>query len=325
MSRIQQRVTKASGTAEMAPTTLKGPSPVLTLSGLSKTFQGQQALRNVSLELQRGEIHCLLGQNGSGKSTLIKALAGYHSPDPGCQATIFGEPVELGAHSPSAAGLRFIHQDLGLLDSLSVADNMSLAGGYAGRFWISDRRHIREAQAILDSYGVEVKASAMVAEIGVAARTLVAIVRALHYAPSESILVLDEPTAALAESDKRRLFELLHAVRARGQTVLYVTHHLQEVFELADRVTVLRNGRAITTCSVADLTPDSLVELIVGRKLGALYPEHDESQGAVVLEVEHLSGRSVRDLSLSVHEGEIVGIVGLMGGGAEDVPHLLFG
>jgi ribose transport system ATP-binding protein len=310
----------------MSPSGIDKPQPVLRVSGLSKTFQGQQALRQVALELQPGEIHCLLGQNGSGKSTLIKILAGYHAPDPGSHATIFGSDVELGSHSPAEAGLRFIHQDLGLIDELSVADNMSLVGTYPGRFWLSDRAHVRSAQAILDSYDVEVDASAMVGSLGVAARTLVAIVRALHFGPStDSILVLDEPTAALAESDKRHLFDLLRAVRARGQSVLYVTHLLQEVFELADRVTILRNGAMVATQPVAGLDHESLIELILGRKLDALYPEHEESLGSPVLAVEHVSGGGVRDLSLSVRAGEIVGVVGLMGSGAEDVAHVLFG
>ena len=305
-----------------------GGAPALTLRDLSKTFEGQAALRQASLELQSGEIHALLGQNGSGKSTLIKILAGYHHPDPGSDAFLFGAKVELGPHMAheSRARLRFIHQDLGLIDSLSVADNMSLVGTYPGRGWLSDRAHVRWAQAILDSYDVDVDAAAAVGELGLAARTLVAVVRAVHFGPeTDSILVLDEPTAALAESDKLLLFNLLRHVRERGQTVLYVTHLLQEVFELADRVTILRNGAVVAARPVEGLDHDALVELILGRKLDALYPVHEEHPGAPVLEVEHLCGGNLRDLSLSVRAGEIVGVVGLVGSGVEDVPHLLFG
>jgi ribose transport system ATP-binding protein len=303
-----------------------GTPPALSVRGLSKTFQGQQALRQVALELQPGEIHCLLGQNGSGKSTLIKILAGYHSPDPGSEASVFGTKVELGPHMADRSGLRFIHQDLGLIDSLSVADNMSLSGTYPGRFWLSDREHVRSSQAILDSYGVQVDASVMIAELGLAARTLVAVVRALHFGPTEhAILVLDEPTAALAESDKQLLFTLLREVQSRGQTILYVTHHLQEVFELGDRVTILRNGSVVATRPIGGLDHDSLVELILGRKLEALYPDHQESAGVPVLQADQLSGGNLKELSVSVRAGEIVGVVGLAGSGAEDVPHLLFG
>lgn len=316
----------------MSDTTSSGVSaggkPALILRDLSKTFEGQPALRQVSLALQSGEIHALLGQNGSGKSTLIKILAGYHHPDPGSDASLFGARIELGPHMAheSRAHLRFIHQDLGLIDNLSVAENLWLVGTYPRRFWLSDRAHVRWAQAILDSYGVTVDATVTVGELGLAARTLVAVVRAVHFAPAtDSILVLDEPTAALAEADKLLLFDLLRQVRNRGQTVLYVTHLLQEVFELADRVTILRNGGVVAARPVAGLDHDSLVELILGRKLEALYPEHEDSPGAAVLEVEHLRGGNLRDLSLSVRAGEIVGVVGLAGSGVDEVPHLIFG
>ncbi|SEO57470.1 sugar ABC transporter ATP-binding protein [Trujillonella endophytica] len=307
-------------------TTVADRPAALSVRGLSKTFQGQQALRQVALDLQPGEIHCLLGQNGSGKSTLIKILAGYHTPDPGSEASVFGTEVEVGPHMAEKSGLRFIHQDLGMIDSLSVADNMSLGGSFPGRFWLSDRQHVRHSQAILDSYGVKVDAAATIGELSLAARTLVAVVRALHFGPAkDAILVLDEPTAALAEADKQLLFTLLREVQARGQTILYVTHLLQEVFELGDRVTILRNGSVVATRPLAGLDHDSLIELILGRKLEALYPDHEESAGVAVLQAEHLAGGNVKDLSLSVRAGEIVGVVGLMGSGAEDVPHLLFG
>jgi ribose transport system ATP-binding protein len=309
----------------MSTTVADGPA-ALSVRGLSKTFESQQALKQVALELQPGEIHCLLGQNGSGKSTLIKILAGYYSPDPGSQASVFGTEVVLGHHTAEISGLRFIHQDLGMIDSLSVADNMSLGGSFPGRFWLSDRQHVRRAQAILDSYGVRVDASATIGELGLAARTLVAVVRALHFGPTEhAILVLDEPTAALAQADKQLLFSLLREVQSRGQTILYVTHLLQEVFELGDRVTILRNGSVVATRPLAGLNHDSLIELILGRKLEALYPHHEESAGVAVLQADHLAGGNLKDLSLSVRAGEIVGVVGLMGSGAEDVPHLLFG
>ena len=276
------------------------------------------------MEVLAGEIHCLLGQNGSGKSTLIKILAGYHTPHAGARASVFGQELELGsAASVHALGVRFIHQDLGLIDSLTVAENLRLGETYASRLWLSDRREVRTAQEILDSYGIEIDASAAVASLGVAQRTMVAIARALHHGPSsKGILVLDEPTAALTAADKDLLFRLIRAVRDRGCTVIYVTHRLQEVFDLADRVTVLRGGQRVATRSVAELDYDSLIELILGRPLDAVYPEHHQHVGAGVLDVENLAGGHLDDLSFSVRAGEIVGIIGLTGSGAEDVPHL---
>lgn len=300
---------------------------VLALKGITKAFQGQYALQDVDLEVTAGEIHCLLGQNGSGKSTLIKILAGYHTPHAGARGHVFGHEVDLGSPSSvHALGVRFIHQDLGLIDALTVAENLSLGEVSTSRFWLSDRREIRTAQAVLDSYGIDIDASAAVASLGVAQRTMVAIARALHYGMREQgILVLDEPTAALTAADKDLLFRLIRSVRDRGCTILYVTHRLQEVFDLADRVTVLRGGRRVDTRRVDDLDHDSLIELILGRPLGAVFPDHDQSAGVSVLEVENLAGGHLRDLSMKVRAGEIVGLVGLTGSGTEDVPHLLFG
>ena len=302
-------------------------APALALEGLSKAFQGQVALRDVDLEVREGEIHCLLGQNGSGKSTLIKILAGYHTPHAGASAQVFGRDLAFG--SPASAhdlGIRFIHQDLGLIDSLTVAENFRLGEAYTSRVWLSDRREARRAQEILDSYGLAIDASAVVATLGVAQRTMIAIARALHHGPrSKGILVLDEPTAALTAADKALLFRLIRDVRDRGCTVVYVTHRLSEVFDLADRVTVLREGRRVATRSVGHLDHDSLIELILGRPLEAVYPQHREDVGTGVLEVENLAGGRLRNLTCTVRAGEILGIVGLTDSGAEDVPHLLFG
>lgn len=326
--RTTGRSSKPLGVSEISVLSVgAGHEPALTLSGLSKTFQGQQALRAVDLRLERGEIHALLGQNGSGKSTLIKILAGYHTPDPGSAGSLFGDPLDLGSRlAQHGDQLRFIHQDLGLIDAFSVAENLSLLGDYPRRRWVSDRGLVKWAQEILDTYGVEVDASTPVSELGLASRTLIAVVRAVHFgSATNSILILDEPTAALADSDKHLLFDLLRQVSDRGQSVLYVTHLLQEVFELGDRVTILRNGSVVAARPVEGLNHESLVELILGRKLDALYPENEESPGVAVLKVEGLQGANVQDLSLTVRAGEIVGIVGLVGSGAESVPHLVFG
>jgi len=298
----------------------------LALEGLTKTFQGQRALDEVSLDLRAGEIHCLLGQNGSGKSTLIKVLAGYHSPDSG-SASIDGEPMELGsAHDAHQHGLRFIHQDLALIDSMSVVDNLALGESYEGRWWLSERRERERAAQIFTEYGVHIDVGELLAGIGAASQTMTAIVRALHHGDAaRGILVLDEPTASLSERDKDHLFGLLRAIKARGGTLLYVTHRLREVFELADRVTVLRDGRKVATRHVDELDHDSLIELILGRPLEAVYPTPPTPGADNVLEMNGLRGGALEDFTGTVREGEIVGIVGLAGSGVEEIPNLIFG
>ena len=303
-----------------------GPADYVVLENLSKSFQGQAALKDVSLTLRRGEVHALLGQNGSGKSTLIKILAGYHQTDTGT-ATVDGKELELG--SPSAAhdaGLRFIHQDLALIDTFDVVDNLALGETYRNRWWLSARAERRAARQTFAEYGINIDVSQPLTSLDAAQRTMTAIVRALHHGQAtEGVLVLDEPTASLAETDKQRLFDLIRLVRARGGTVLYVTHRLQEVFEIADRVTVLRNGENIATRKIQDLDHAGLVRLIIGRDLEALYPEIPAALDDVALDVTHLGGGSVADVSLRLRAGEILGITGLTGSGADELLHLVFG
>lgn len=300
----------------------------LAVAEVSKTFQGQRVLHDVSLELLPGEVHCLLGQNGSGKSTLIKILAGYHTPDSGDAAGVVdGVPFTLG--SPSAgheAGLRFIHQDLALIDDFNVIDNLALGESYGGRLWLSERSERRRAQKIFAQYGVHIDAAKPLNSLGAAERTMTAIIRALHHGDAaKGVLVLDEPTASLSAADKDHLFELLRDVTRQGGTILYVTHRLGEVFELADRVSVLRDGHLVATRDVESLDHNGLVELILGRSLDALYPEPPVPGTDVLLEVQGLRGGPLRDFSGNVHAGEIVGIVGLAGSGAADIPKLIFG
>jgi ribose transport system ATP-binding protein len=314
-----------SGSAATAAM-LDGRPMKLSVTGLTKTFQGQRALDEVGLELRAGEIHCLLGQNGSGKSTLIKVLAGYHSPEAGA-ALVDGQDLELGsAAAAHSRGLRFIHQDLALIDTLSVYDNLALGNDYTGRFWLSESREKRHAKKIFTKYGVAIDAGAELGQLGAASRTMTAIVRALHHGDATNgILVLDEPTASLSEVEKDHLFAMLRDVKAQGGTMLYVTHRLHEVFELADRVTVLRDGRSVGTREVAELNHDSLVEMILGRSVDSFYPEPPTPGKDAVLEVSGLAGGNVTEFSGSVMANEIVGIVGLDGSGAGDIPQLIFG
>ncbi|MCU1659431.1 MAG: Arabinose import ATP-binding protein AraG, partial [Pseudonocardiales bacterium] len=224
-------------------------------------------------------------------------------------------------------GVRVLHQDLGLVDELSVVDNLALGHHYAGRYWVSTRAERRAAAALLAEYGVAVDPQRSVGSLSPTQKTMVAIVRALRDGRArDGVLVLDEPTASLPERETEQLFSLVQAVAARGGSVLYVTHRLHEVFRIADRATILRDGRHVATEEVSKLGHDRLIELIVGQRVEALYPELPRTDSSdVALEMRNLSGAGLHDVSLRVGRGEVVGVTGLAGSGLEHVLPLAFG
>ena len=302
----------------------------LHIHSLSKTFPGQVALRDVAFDMEEGEVHALVGQNGSGKSTLIKVLAGFHQPDANHVVTMRGNAFEIGdAEAAHDAGIRFVHQDLGLVEAVSTVENLALGFGYStgvGRH-IKWREETKRAKQLLLDLGFDINVRAPVAMLGAAERTGVAIARALQDVDAGvSIVVLDEPTAALPGADVDRLFDAVRRLKARGVGVVFVSHHLEEVFEIADRVTVLRDGQVVGTKKTADLTMDSLIEMIVGRKVVA------ESAHRVVVKdvaprfvVDGLIGPGITNLSFSVQPGEVVGVTGLTGSGRDTLVGLLSG
>ena len=306
------------------------PQPVLAISRLSKTFPGQLALDDVDFEVMGGEIHALVGQNGSGKSTLIKVLAGYHHADPGCSITVDGDPVNTS--SPGAgrnAGLRFVHQDLGLVGDLSVIDNLALGRRYRtgamGRIrWGAE---VAAARAALSDLGVHVDPYAPVASLSSAERSIVAITRATHdEVGAARVLILDEPTAALPADDVGRLFGVLRQLRDRGLAIVLVSHHLDEVLAIADRVTVLRDGCRVDTVTRDRVDHDVLVQLIVGRALASADRVVPAPQSAErCFSVAGLVGATIASVSFDVCRGEVVGIAGLDGSGREAVIPLLTG
>jgi len=305
------------------------PSGTLELKGVSKTFQGQQALRSVDLHLAPGEVHALLGQNGSGKSTLIKILAGYHQPDRGSLASLQGKSFELGSATAARdGGIRFIHQDLGLISDLNAVDNLALSGQYHGRYWLSDMKERKSAAAALEAYGIHLDVTAPLRELNAAQQTMLAIVRAMRDADgAPTLLVLDEPTATLPDDEVRQLFALIGRLREAGSSILYVTHRLSEVFDIADQVTVLRDGQRVATTPVRSIDHQGLIELIVGRSLELFYPDtaHAAADAEPLLTMTNLSGGHVSDVSASIHPGEIVGVTGLVGSGYDELLALTFG
>jgi ABC-type sugar transport system ATPase subunit len=305
---------------------------VLAVRNLSKTFPGQRALDEVSLELRAGEVHALLGENGSGKSTLIKCLAGFHEPDPGAVIEVDGRAFEAAATTAAAEhGLVFVHQDLGLIPTLSVTENFAICRRYDTRMlarvdWSAARSAATRALTALGH--PELPVDAPVGRLPVASQTIVAIARALATAEDDArVLVLDEPTAALPEAEAERLFDAVRQVAAHGVAVLYVSHRLEEILRIADRATVLRDGRRIDTVEVPGLKVGDLVRLIVGRAVGPVGRERSAARaaGEELLEVSGLSGHRLRGVSFQVRRGEIVGVAGMLGSGRSELARMLFG
>jgi ribose transport system ATP-binding protein len=312
----------------------EGVPPRLELRNLAKSFGGTQALRGVDLAVLPGEVHGLLGENGSGKSTLIKILAGFHQPDHG-EMKIDGTPVRLPL-APGQfreLGMSFVHQDLGLVESLSALENLRVAEIAASRprWRISWRRERRRARETFERYGVRIDPTATVAELKPVERALLAIVRAIEeireVGRGHGLLVLDEPTVFLPREGIERLFSLVRDAASAGAAILFVSHDLDEVREITDRVTVLRDGARVGTVVTRETRESTFVEMIIGRRLAALAePDHaDLTQRRVAVSVQGLTGLNLTDVSFELHEGEIVGLTGLMGSGFEEVPYLLYG
>ncbi|WP_418064129.1 sugar ABC transporter ATP-binding protein [Pimelobacter simplex] len=305
----------------------------LELHGIVKTFPGQRALDGVDFTVARGEIHALLGHNGSGKSTLIKVLSGFHQPDTG-HCSVAGSRLRFGdGVAVSRAGVRIIHQDIGLVDELSVLENLRLgvgtyrAGTLGAIRWRDERA---AARARLDDLGLgHIDPAAEVAGLSAVERTEVAIARAIDDPDAIRVLVLDEASAALPEEQVQHLFRLVRTLAARGVGVVYVTHRLEEVVDLADRVTVLRDGAVVLQESVSALTREDLARVIADSEVEAVHTSDraaGRTTGAPVLELAGVvAGRELAGASLTLREGEVLGVAGLAGSGVHEVVRLLQG
>lgn len=299
--------------------------PLLRAEGISKAFPGVQALDQVSLEIFPGEIHGLVGENGAGKSTLIRILAGVLRPDEG---RIFwqGHPVEIAdPRHARRLGIAVIHQELSLLPNLSVAHNLFLGREPRGWLGILDHRTMaREARRILAGLEMDLDPGALAGTLPFAQRQMLEIARAVS--EDARLLIMDEPTSALSEREIARLFELLRELKSRGVSVLFISHRLEEVFRIADRITVLRDGRHIGTFPTAEVTPSAVVRMMVGREIREMFVRSGSPGAEIALEVRGLSRPGAfRDISLEIRRGEIVGLFGLVGAGRSEVARALFG
>jgi len=301
--------------------------------GISKVFDIRAVLSDVDMDLARGEIHALVGQNGSGKSTFIKILAGFHTPEPGGRLTLQGEEVPLPL-SPSKSrrlGMSFMHQDLALIDSASVLENLRSLQFETGLLWkVSWKAERQRVVEMLARFGLSrIDLECLMRDLREVDRALIALLRAVSQLDPErgGVLVLDEPTAYLPEGERESLLAVIRQVSATGFAVLLVTHNLSEVVAVADRVSVLRDGKLVHCVDSRGLDESALTEMILGRRLDQVTSLHhvDGGQGDSLLSVSGLSGRTVSGVDFTVREGEVLGVTGLEGSGADEIPYLLFG
>ncbi|MDA8248938.1 MAG: sugar ABC transporter ATP-binding protein [Rhodospirillales bacterium] len=301
--------------------------PILEMRSVSKTFPGVKALNDVQLTVYPGEVHALMGENGAGKSTLMKILSGAYFPDAGAEIRLDGKPVHIdGPLSAKAHGIAIIYQELALSPNLTVAENIYL-GREAHRGPAIDRAGMYAGCAeILANLGATFGPRTPVGDLSIAEQQMVEVARAIH--ARSRILVMDEPTTALSNRETRRLFDLILRLKAEGLAIIYISHRMAEVYELAERVSVLRDGGYVGTLSRDEIRPESIVRMMVGRDLSSFYKKEHRggSTGRLMMEVRDLAdGRRVKRGSFVLHQGEVLGLAGLVGAGRTELARLIYG
>ena len=299
---------------------------VLQMEGISKSFSGVPALKSVRLEVRRGEVHALMGENGAGKSTLMKILSGMVQRDEG-DIHVDGQPVEI--KSPKEAldlGISMIHQELNPVRAMTVSENIFLGKEPCYRFTgVLNKKKQRElATALFREMDIPMNPDRRISELSVAEMQLVEIVKAVSY--NSRIIIMDEPTSAITGREVAKLFEIIRRLKARGVAIIYISHKMEEIFQISDTITVLRDGQYIETQPARELNHEILVKLMVGRKITELFPSARPAKGEVAFEVEGLTKRGLfENISFKVRKGEVFGVAGLMGAGRTDVMETIFG
>src|SRR5580698_2853731 len=302
-------------------------SPLISVKKLSKSFPGVRALHEVQFELVAGEVHTLMGENGAGKSTLMKILAGVYTRDSG-DMLVEGQPVEFSSpREAQALGIGIIHQELQLMNHLSVAQNIFIGREPRGRLglFLDEDKLNAQARDILARMHVNLDPRALVGSLTVASQQMVEIAKALSF--DSRVLIMDEPTSALNDAEIAELFRIIRELKSRGVGIIYISHKMDELKQISDRVTVLRDGEYVATVTAGDTTVEAIIGMMVGRTLVDIAPSLGTTDtGEVALEVKHLNaGPLVRDVSFVLRKGEILGFAGLMGAGRTEVARAVFG
>ena len=297
----------------------------IEMRGIDKSFGGNAVLKEAGFLLDHGEIHALMGENGAGKSTLMKILTGVYTKDAG-QVIVDGQEVcYKNPQEAEKAGIVFIHQELNVLFDLTVEENMFLGKEIHGRFGVCDKKAMRaEVRKILDRLGVSIDPQQRMSELSVGQQQMIEIAKALMV--DAKVIIMDEPTAALTQSETEVLFQVVRSLKEKGVSIVYISHRMEEIFELCDRITVLRDGSYIDTKRIQDTDMNDVVKMMIGREIGERYPLREASIGEVVFKVEGLTCPGVfKDGSFEVHAGEVLGVSGLMGAGRTEIMQAIFG
>lgn len=297
---------------------------IVSMKNITKTFPGVKALDSVNFELRSGEVMALLGENGAGKSTLMKILSGVYTRDGGTMEIFGKEYGNLTPKQAQQAGVAIIHQELNMCRHLSVAENMFLGREIGGRFALNNAKMEAEAKRILDDLKISIDPRQTVGDLPVSKQQMVEIAKALSI--NAKILIMDEPTSALTAREIDDLFRIIRKLKADGHGIVYISHRLEELAHIVDRVTIMRDGQYITSGNFADMTMDQIIANMVGREIKEKFPHVECKKGKKVFEVKNLNaGKMVRDINFSVYEGEIVGFAGLMGAGRTETTRAIFG
>ena len=297
----------------------------IEMTGIMKSFGTNQVLDNAGFFLRDGEVHALMGENGAGKSTLMKILTGVYTRDGGI-VKVNGQEVNYSnPQEAEAAGIVFIYQELNVMFDLTVEENLFMGKEITKGFGICDKKAMRaKAEEVLERMGVSIPVDTVMSDLSVGQQQMIEICKALLV--DAKVIIMDEPTAALTQSETAALFEVIENLKKRGVSIVYISHRMEEIFELCDRITVLRDGQYIDTCEIKDITMDDVVKMMIGREIGERYPSRNHSVGKTVFEVKGLSRKGAfNDVSFTVGAGEVLGVSGLMGAGRTEIMQAVFG
>ncbi len=297
---------------------------LLQLKGIDKSFPGVKALSGAALNVYAGRVMALVGENGAGKSTMMKVLTGIYQRDAGSLLWLGKETTFSGPKASQEAGIGIIHQELNLIPQLTIAENIFLGREFVNRFGKIDWKTMyAEADKLLAKLNLRFKSHRLVGELSIGDQQMVEIAKVLSF--ESKVIIMDEPTDALTDTETESLFRVIRELKSQGRGIVYISHRMKEIFEICDDVTVFRDGQFIAEREVASLTEDTLIEMMVGRKLEDQYPHLDKAPGEIRLKVDNLCGPGVDNVSFTLRKGEILGVAGLMGAGRTELMKVLYG